>query len=163
MRCLICDKYFNDDIIKIHYQYYYFIKESNYLFRQLFLPDNSSKRSDECRIEFKSCRLKKNDNFLVHYQQAGDSMNQQLPVNTSRRGPVIYYSINFQQHKGFYDFYDEKHWFFFNSMKECFAPNERVGFKMQGVRWNKKLPADRDGRIRKYQGLVHQCIHWSML
>ena len=47
-----------------------------------------------------------------------------------RRGPVIYYSINCQQHK---DFYDEKIVnSFFDSVKECFAPNERVKFKMQG-------------------------------
>ena len=60
-------------------------------------------------------------------------MNQQLPVNILRRGPVIYYSINFQQHKDFYDFYDEKTVdSFFNSLKEHFVPNEKVEFKMQG-------------------------------
>ena len=60
-------------------------------------------------------------------------MNQQLLVNILRRGPVIYYSINFQQHKDFYDFYDEKIVdSFFNSLKEHFVPNEKVEFKMQG-------------------------------
>ena len=34
-------------------------------------------------------------------------MNQQLPINVLRRGPIMYYSINFQQHKKFYDFYQE--------------------------------------------------------
>ena len=133
MRCLICDKYFSDDVLKLRYQYYHFIKETNYFFRELFSLDNSSKRCDECKIEFKNCRLKKNHNFLVHYQQTGGSINQQLPVNTLRRGPVIYYSINFQQHKDFYEFYDEKIVdSFFDSVKEPFFPNERVEFKMQG-------------------------------
>ena len=133
MRCLICDKYFNDDVLKHHYQHFYFIKESNYFFRELFSPDNGSKRCDDSQIEFKCCRLKKNHNFLVHYQQTGGSMNQQLPVNTSRRVPVIYYSINFQQHKDFYNFYDEEIInFFSDSVKERFGPNERVEFKIQG-------------------------------
>ena len=132
MRCLICDKYFNDDVLKFHYQYYHFIKESNYFFRELFSPDNSSKRC-ECKIEFKNCRLKKNYNFLVHHQQTEGSMNQQLQVNILRRGPLIYCSINFQQHKDFYDFYDKKIVdSFFDSVKECFVPKERVEFKMQG-------------------------------
>ena len=133
MRCLICDKYFNDDILKCHYQLYNFIKENNYLFRELFSPDNSSKRCDECKTEFRSCRLKKNHNFLVHYQQTGGSMNPQLPVNTLRRGPATYYSMNFQQHKDFYDFYAEKIVnSFFNSLKKRFTLNETAEFKMQG-------------------------------
>ena len=54
-------------------------------------------------------------------------------MNTLRRSPVIYYSINFEQHKDFYDFYDEKIVnSFFDSVKERFVPNEKVEFKMQG-------------------------------
>ena len=49
-------------------------------------------------------------------------MNQQLPVNILQRGPITYYSINFHQHKNFYDFYDEKIVdSFFNSVKELFV------------------------------------------
>ena len=57
-------------------------------------------------------------------------MNQQLPVSILT---VIYYSINFQQQKDFYDFYDGKIVdSFFDSVKEHFVPNERVCIKMQG-------------------------------
>ena len=59
-------------------------------------------------------------------------MNQQLPVSILWRGPVIYYSINFQQQKNFYDLYDGKIVdSFFDSVKEHFVPNERVCIKMQ--------------------------------
>ena len=45
---------------------------------------------------------------MLYYNQVGGSrMNQQLPINVLRRGPIMYYSINFQQHKKFYDFYQE--------------------------------------------------------
>ena len=49
-----------------------------------------------------------NQNFLFHRsQQTGGSINQAPPINILRRGPIVYYSIYFQQHKKFYDFYDE--------------------------------------------------------
>ena len=49
-----------------------------------------------------------NQNFLFHRsQQTGGSINQDPPKNILRRGPKVYYSIYFQQHKKFYDFYDE--------------------------------------------------------
>ena len=34
-------------------------------------------------------------------------MNQQLPVSVVKRGPVIYFSINYNYHKNFYDFFQE--------------------------------------------------------
>ena len=34
-------------------------------------------------------------------------MNQQLPINILRRGPIKYFSINFHQHKNFYIFFQE--------------------------------------------------------
>ena len=110
-----------------------FLKKVIISLGKLFPPDSSSKKCDECKIEFKNCRLKKNHDFLVHHQQTGGSMNQQLQVNILRKGPVIYYSINFQQHIDFHNFYDEKIVdSFFDSVKGRFVPNERVEFKMQG-------------------------------
>ena len=47
-------------------------------------------------------------------------MNQQLPVNVLKRGPITYYSINFDQHKDFYDFLDERIFDrFFDLLKSC--------------------------------------------
>ena len=34
-------------------------------------------------------------------------MNQQLPVSVVTRGPVTYLSINYNDHKNFYDFFQE--------------------------------------------------------
>ena len=45
--------------------------------------------------------------FLVHYnQKGGPKANADLPLNVLQRGPITYYSINFNQHKNFYDFYN---------------------------------------------------------
>ena len=75
---------------------------------ELFSRDNSSKRCNVFKMIFKICRLNKNHNSLLHYNQVGDSrMNQQLSVNILRRGSIMYYTINFQQRKKFYDFYQK--------------------------------------------------------
>ena len=109
MKCLICDATFSDnEVLKSHNVWHHSINENNYFFRELFSPNNISRRCDECKLEFKNFRLKKNHNLLLHYNQVGRRRNQQLPINVLRRGPIFYYSINFDQHKNFYDFYDEK-------------------------------------------------------
>ena len=95
-------------------------------FGELFSSDNNSKRWDECNITFKNFRQKKPHNFLLHrYQQTGGSLNQG-PVNVLRHGQITYYSINFQQHNAFYDFYKESVFDkFFKSVKNIFANAEK--------------------------------------
>ena len=69
---------------------------------------------------------------MLHYNQAGGSkMNQQLPVNVLRRGPIVYHMINFLQHKNFYDFYQGKVVDdFLNSVCERFVSGAE--YKIQG-------------------------------
>ena len=109
MKCLICSlDFMSDETFKMHYICHHSINENKYFFRELFSPDNNSKRCDDCGVEFKSCRLKKNHNCLLHYNQfEGSRMNQQLQINVLRRGTIVYYTINFNQHKMFYDFNQE--------------------------------------------------------
>ena len=45
--------------------------------------------------------------FLFHYgkhKQIGGNRTSKLPLNILKRGGIIHYSINFSQHKNFYDF-----------------------------------------------------------
>ena len=91
MKCLICDATFSDNgVLKSHYVWHHSMNENNYFFRELFSPDNLSKRCDECKLEFENCGLKKNHNFLLHYNQVGGRSNQQLPINVLRRGPIFF-------------------------------------------------------------------------
>ena len=84
------------------------VNENGSFFKDLFLPDNILKSCDICMMEFKNCRVKKNHMFLFHHNQSGGSrMNQQLPASIVKRGPVIYFSINYNYHKKFYDFFQE--------------------------------------------------------
>lgn len=122
MRCLICNATFNDDVLKSHYQYYHSIKENSYCFGELFLLDNVSKRCHECKLEIKFI-------FITTKLEAAGTSN--LPINVLRRGSIFYYSINFYQHKNFYDFYNEKIVDpVLNSVCERFVPGK--DFKIQG-------------------------------
>ena len=59
----------------------------------------------------KVLEVKKKHMFLFHYgkhQQIGgnrDSRTSALPITVLKRGPIAYYSINFNQHKKFYGFF----------------------------------------------------------
>ena len=56
----------SEETLKMHYIWHHSINENNYFFIELFSPDANSKRCDNCKMDFKSCRLKKN---LLHYNQ----------------------------------------------------------------------------------------------
>ena len=84
----------------------------------------------ESKIEFEICRLKKIHNFLFHYNQVGYSRNQLLPINVVKRGPITYYSISFNQHREFYNFYEEQIVDdFLNSVYERFVTGKNFMFQ----------------------------------
>ena len=115
MKCLLCSLHFiRESALKKHYVDYHFISDQDIFFKELFLPDTIEKMCRICRETFKSSRSKKNHMFLFHYgkhQQLGgnrDPRNSTLPINVLKRGPTTYYSINFNQHKNFYDFFSSQ-------------------------------------------------------
>ena len=107
MECLLC--HFRSDVsdLKDHYITYHFINPTDSHFLNLFKPDYpEDDKCFECTIGFTNTRKKKNHIFLVHYNQKGGSRsNVDLPLNVLKRNSITYYSINFNQHKDFYDFY----------------------------------------------------------
>ena len=122
----------SDETLKMYYIWHHSINENKYFFMELFSRDNNSKICDGFKMEYKNCRLKKNHNSLLHYNQVGGSrMNQQLSVNILRRGSIMYYTINFQQRKNFYDFYqksviDD----FLNSLYKRFVSGANIKFRV---------------------------------
>ena len=53
-----------------------------------------------------------------------------LPQNVLKRGPLTYYSINFEQHKNFYDFFNSSMVdVFLDSIYEIFRPNTEKKFQ----------------------------------
>ena len=110
MKCLLCSLHFlRENVLKRHYINYHFIREDDAHFQNLFEPDTLDKTCRICRITFDSAGNKKKHMFLFHYLQTeGRSVHPRisdLPLNIMRRPPLTYYSINFEQHKNFYDFF----------------------------------------------------------
>ena len=59
-------------------------------------------------MEFENCGLRKNHMFLLHYNQSGGSATNQQPLtNVLGCGLITYFSINYNQRKNFYNFFEE--------------------------------------------------------
>ena len=106
-----CRNEIRESVLKRHYIDYHFINDQDIFFKDLFTPDTIDKMCQFCNETFKSSRSKKKHMFLFHYgkhQQIGGNRGLRtstLPINVLKRGPITYYSINFDQHKKFYDFF----------------------------------------------------------
>ena len=104
MRCLLCSSNFmTDESLRTHYITQDSVNENDYFFKDLFLPDSILKSCHICMMEFKNCRVKKTHIFFN--QSGGSRMNHQLSASVVTRGSVTYFSINYNDHKNFYDFF----------------------------------------------------------
>ena len=73
-------------------------------------------------------QTKKIQMFFFHYgtkKQFGGSKKSKIPINILKRGSITYFSINFTQHKTFYDYFtsgmvDD----FLQSVYEVYQPQE---------------------------------------
>ena len=77
-------------------------------------------------------QTKKRHQFLFHReQQVGVSANQQLLLNILRRGVISYFSINYFQHKHFYNFFDAEKVVdsFLSRFEKSFTPDKEVKFQ----------------------------------
>ena len=95
-----------------------------------------TRRADFANKLLKVLEVKKKHMFLFHYgkhQQMGGNRGPRtsaLPINVLKRGPITYYSINFNQHKRFSDFFtsgivDA----FLESLYEIYSPNKENKFQ----------------------------------
>ena len=110
MKCFLRSLHFlRENVLKRHYINHHFIREDDAHFKSLFEPDTLDKTCRLCRITFDSAGNKKKHMFLFHYLQIGGRGGNlrmiDLPLNILRRGPMTHYSIDFEQHKNFYDFF----------------------------------------------------------
>ena len=134
MECLLC--YFRSSVsdLKDHYRNYHLIDSTDGHFLNLLRPDYlEDDKCFECSLGFTNSRKKKNHMFLVHYNQKGGARaNANFPLNILKRGSITYYSVNFNQHKNFYNFYsgdmvDE----FLGVVYRTFKPLKNIDYKFQ--------------------------------
>ena len=108
------------------------LNEDTAFFKDLFTPDTNFKGCDICMMDSNYPRARKNHMFLLHYNQTGGNRrNQQLPINVLKRGPIKYFSINFNWYKDFYDFFQERiEDDFFDAVYNRFVSNGQ--YKVEG-------------------------------
>ena len=76
--------------------------------------------------------------FLRHYRQkqyqiGGSRNNNTTPLNILKRGSITNYSVNFNRHKNFYDFFSADIVNdFLNSVYRSFKPDKNIKYKFQG-------------------------------
>lgn len=134
MECLLCHFYSgNISELKDHYGRFHVVNNSDSYFLDLFQPDTLDRKCSICSIVFPTCRIKKNHIFLYHYNQLGGVRNAQMaPSNTLKRGIITYYSVNFQQHDAYYDFYSSDMIdVFLNVVHDTFVPQRNLTYKFQ--------------------------------
>ena len=105
-KCLLCSiQCVEVSTLKGHYISHHRINEEDFCFKELFSPDTIEKTCNFCGETFRSCRVKKNHMFLYHYGTQIGSQRNTKPINILKRGNFTHYSINFEQHNNFYNFF----------------------------------------------------------
>ena len=133
MKCLFCNlNFLIEDVLRNHYIWQHFVSENDVYFKDLFKPDTHYKGCNICKIDFENSRIRKNRMFLFHYNQmSGNRGNGQLPTNILRRGPINYFTISYDQHKNYYNFFEEQIVDdFLDSVYARFDPDDQ--YKIQG-------------------------------
>ena len=136
MECLLC--YFKSDeqTLKAHYERVHRVDPTNLHFKKLFTAD-ANKNCRYCGRVFADSNQKKNMFFLRHYrspnlQQVGGSRNTYL--NILRRGNIIEFSINFEQHKNHYHFFNALVVpRFLGVVYQNFKPELNIKYKFHGI------------------------------
>ena len=109
MECLLCHlRSLDVSEMKKHYVDFHAVDENNRYFLELFQPDTLNRKCAKCSVVFPTCIKKKNHMFLYDYNQRGgtrQTANDDLPLNIFKGGQITYYSVNFDQHKDYFDFH----------------------------------------------------------
>ena len=138
MKCLLCSlQFIREVVLKKHYLDYHSINNEDIYFQDLFTLDTFDKTCQTCNVIFKSPRNKKKHMFLFHYgkhKQMGGNRTQRtstLPINVLNHRPITHCSINFNQHKNYYNFFSSGIVdVFLESVYEIYRPSKEN--KIQG-------------------------------
>ena len=133
MKCLLCSSIFqNEEDLLNHYVSYHNVDENNCFFQKLFQSKIKSllKHCVRCSEFLTTEKHKSVHNFLKH-DEGKSILFEGKPIEISRFPGLTIYSIEFQKHKNFYDFF---------SSEKCvddFLRNVKHKFKYGGKKWIK--------------------------
>ena len=108
MEYLLCSSNFeNQEDLLNHYISYHNVDENNCFFQKLFQIKNKSllKHCVRCNEFLTTEKHKYIHNFLKHYEEVKSILFEDNPIDIVSYPGLSIYSIEFQKHKDFYDFF----------------------------------------------------------
>ena len=136
MDCILCHLSFSEvSELKMHYVDFHGVDQANSYFLDLFRTDSLDRKCKKCCMTLNSKRMKKKSHVLYHYSQAGGARNRliDLPLNVLRRAQIVYYSVNFDQHRNYYNFLStDMIDTFLGVVYDAFKPERNLLYKFQG-------------------------------
>ena len=134
MKCLLCSSKFKDQRALLdHYLPYHNIDENNWFFQKQFQVNNKTlmRNCVRCSEFLISEKHKATDDFLKHYEDGKNIPFEEKPLDILKFSALTIYSVDFQKHSEFYDFYNSEKCVddFLNNVKYKFKSNEKNSFK----------------------------------
>ena len=164
MECLLC--YFKSDeqTLKAHYEGVHRVDPTNPHFRNLFRIEATT----DIALLLRS--RKKNHVFLSHYRhlpliQPQVGSGQRALLNILRRGKIVEFSINFEQHRDHYNFFDgDIVPRFLDVVHKNFVPEPNTKYKFHGffeiLNW-RGLPNESHPTARSWFTNVYRFSHFN--
>ena len=134
MKCLLCSSKFKDQKALLdHYLSYHNIDENNWFFQKLFQTKNKVllKNCVRCSEFLTTEKHKATHDFLEHYKEGNDIPFEEKPLDISKFPNLLIYSIEFQKHSDFYNFYNPDKCVddFLKNVQYRFKPNHKNWFQ----------------------------------
>ena len=116
-----------------HYLFYHNIDKNNWFFKKLFQTKNKVllKNCVRCSEFLTTEKHKATHDFLEHYKEGKDIPFEEKPLDLSKFPNLLIYSIEFQKHSDFYNFYNP------DKCVDDFLKNVQYRFKSNHKNWFK--------------------------
>ena len=131
---MLCSSKFKDQKALLdHYLSYHNIDKNNWFFQKLFQVNNKTllRNRVRCSEFLTSEKHKATHDFLKHYEDGKNIPFEEKLFDILKFSGLTVYSINFQKHSEFYDFYNSEKCVddFLNNVKYKLKSNEKNSFK----------------------------------
>ena len=133
-KCLLCSSKFKDQKALLdHYLTYHNIDQNNWFFQKLFQAKNKIllKNCVRCSKFLTAEKNKASLDFLEHYDYGKVIPFEEKALDISKFPGLTIYSIDFQKHSNFYNFYNYEKCVddFLKNVKYKFVSNQKNRFK----------------------------------
>ena len=136
MKCLLCSSTFKDqETLLNHYLTYHNIDQNNWFFQKLFQAKNKIllKNCVRCSKFLTTEKYKATHDFLEHYDSGKNIPFEEKPLDILIFPGSTIYSIDFQKHNNFYNFYNSEKCVddFLKNVKYKFVPTQKIGLSVR--------------------------------